>query len=115
MDVLHRSCSGYKYYQFGYYYAFELDNESRQVCVIVTPLATITIIDCLRELTNFMTLPKKSWRLCYVTFLIVRFTWMILEISAIAGTLLFRSWSKYSKGYKLTNFIIHPLKSEWAV
>ena len=36
-DVLHRWCSGYKYYQFGYYYAFELDNESRQVCVIVTP------------------------------------------------------------------------------
>jgi len=90
------------FYQIGYQYAFELDNESRQVCVIVTSLAPINIIDCPWELITSLTLPKKSWRLFYMTFLIVRFTWIILEISAIAGKLLFRFWSKSSKSYKLT-------------
>jgi len=48
---------------------------------LLHPLASLNIIDCLWELTNSMTLPKKSRRLLYLTFLIVRFTWMIGNFS----------------------------------
>jgi len=79
------------------------------------PLATINIIDCLWQLTALMTLPQTSWRLFYMTLLMVRFIWMMFNLSAIAETFIFRSWSMFSKGYTITNFIPNPFKCNWAV